>query len=149
MAFHLEGEEEFDRPPAEGWRWLTDPQFLCDCFPDAESVVQADERSGVVRVRPSFSFMRGTLDISFEFVEKEPPTRTRVRVHVKGIASSAEADAQLHLAPHGGGTRLRWVVDVGEMKGLLKTVSWGLTQAAAQKVAADTWTKIRKCLPQS
>jgi carbon monoxide dehydrogenase subunit G len=143
----LSGEERFDRSPENLWPALTNPEFLSRCFPGVDRIVRADDRSAAVVVRPGFSFIRGELEVAFEFVESEPPTQATVTIHVKGIGSSAELETRLHLVPMVGGTRVRWASEARQLGGLLKAVSQGLLQAAAQKVAGDTWTAIGKQLP--
>jgi carbon monoxide dehydrogenase subunit G len=141
------GEEPFDQPPERVWQSLTDPRFLCECFPGVASVRHADDRSATFEVRPGFSFLRGTLRVSCEFVEKQPPTHARATIRVQGIGSSAELQTQLELAASETGTQVTWSATALELGGLLKAVSQGLLQAAAQKVANDTWARIREKLP--
>ena len=143
----LSGEEQFDRSPDDLWPVLTKPEFLCQCFPGVDRTVRADDRSAAVIVRPGFSFIRGTLEVAFEFVESHPPSTATVKIHIKGIGSSAELETRLQLLPTEGGTRVSWTSEARELGGLLKAVSHGLLQAAAQKVAGDTWTAIGKQLP--
>jgi carbon monoxide dehydrogenase subunit G len=143
---NLSGDEKFEQPPEILWQSLARPDFLCRCFPDVDRVVKSDERTAAVVVRPGFSFVRGTLDVSFDFAELDPPRLARVRIHVKGVGSSAELAMQLDIAAVDGGSVVRWRLDAVQFGGLLKAVSMGLVLAAAQKVAADTWGNIRKQL---
>jgi carbon monoxide dehydrogenase subunit G len=145
----LSGEEQFDRPPAEVWPSLSSPQFLCECFPGVDRIVRADDRSAALIVRPGFSFIRGTLEVAFEFVAMEPAIRGCVDVHLKGIGSSGRFDARFDLEPDPAGSRVRWSVSVNQLGGLLKAVSQGLLQAAAQKVAAETWAAVRRRLART
>ena len=140
------GEEAFDRSPEELWCSLSNPQFLCPCFPGVDRIVRADDRTAAVIVRPGFSFVRGTLEVAFEFTERQPPSDAKIVVLIKGIGSSAELETRMHLMPSGGGATVTWTAEVRELGGLLKAVSQGLLQAAAQKVANDTWTAVRKRL---
>jgi hypothetical protein len=141
---HLKGEEEFVQPPDILWQSLVRPEFLCQCFPGVDRVIRADERSASLVVRPGFSFIRGTLDVSFEFAETDPPHSARVLIHIKGIGSSAELETRLELTSTDGGTHVRWAADAKQMGGLLKAVSHGLLQAAAERVAADMWLAVRQ-----
>jgi carbon monoxide dehydrogenase subunit G len=147
MLDKLAGETHFDRRPEEIWPQLTSPKFLCECFPGIDSVLSADDMSATFRVRPKFGFLRTTLDIAVRFVEKVPPTRARAVLRIQGIGSSADAEVEFELAACGDGTLLRWTIIVRELRGLLKTVSAGLTQAAAQQVANETIASIGQRLP--
>jgi carbon monoxide dehydrogenase subunit G len=142
----IKGLEQLDKPPAIVWSSLSRPEFLCECFPGVDRLIRHDDRSAAVVVRPGFSFVRGTLEVSFEFTEADPLRSARVLIHVKGIGSSAELESLINLTPAEVGTEVAWSVNATQIGGLLKAVSRGLIQAAAQKVAADTWTQIRKRL---
>ena len=143
----LTGQEAFDRSPEELWHSLSKPEFLCQCFPGVDRVVRADDRSAAVIVRPGFSFVRGTLEVTFEFRDSLSPSDATIAVLVRGIGSSAELETRMHLMPTAAGTSVTWTTEVRELGGLLKAVSQGLLQAAAQKVANDTWIAIRNRLP--
>jgi carbon monoxide dehydrogenase subunit G len=142
----FKGEETFDQTPEILWQSLSRPEFLCLCFPGVDRVIRSDDRSAAVMVRPGFSFVRGTLEVSFEFAETDPARSARVLIHIKGIGSSAELESRLDLKAVDAGTQIAWSVNALQIGGLLKAVSQGLIQAAAQKVAGDTWGEIRKRL---
>ncbi len=142
----VQGEEKFDQPPDVFWMSLARPEFICLCFPGVDRVVKSDDRSAAIVVRPGFSFVRGTLDVSFEFAETDPPRSARVLIHVKGIGSAAELELHIQLNPADDGTTVAWTANSIQLGGLLKAVSSGLMQAAAQKVASDTWAEVRKRL---
>lgn len=141
---HLSGDERFDLPPDVVWRSLSDPRFLCQCFPGVDAVLRADDRSATLVVRPGFSFARGTLEVSFQFADVESGDHARVEIQLKGIGSSAKLESHFSLASSDVGSSVTWTADVLEFGGLLKAVSHGLMQAAAQKVAADTWAEVRR-----
>lgn len=142
----LTGAEKFDEPADVLWQSLANPAFLCQCFPGVDRVVRSDDRSAAIVVRPGFSFVRGTLDISFEFAETDPPRSARVLIHVRGIGSSAELEMQFQLTAPAGGTLVAWTAAARQLGGLLKAVSQGLIQAAAQKVVRETWAEVHNRL---
>lgn len=139
---HFEGDQNYPQAPAEVWAKLRDVHFVAQCISGVESVSQAEAGTLVCTLRPGFSFVRGTLNLTLRVTEVEPGTSLRYHAHGKGIGSSNTVEAVLTLAPHDGGTRLHWSADVTELGGLLKAVPKGLIQAAAQKVIADTWTAV-------
>jgi carbon monoxide dehydrogenase subunit G len=140
---HISGQEQFELPAETVWKSLVDPRFLCQCFPDVDRIVNADDRSATLIVRPGFSFVRGTLEISFEFVDLKPASHGQVTIQLKGIGSSAKLESAFDVTSSDSGSAVEWTADVRELGGLLKAVSHGLMQGAAQKVAADTWSNIR------
>jgi carbon monoxide dehydrogenase subunit G len=138
----FEGDQDIPQAQAEVYARLTDPRFLVQCIPDVESISQAEADRASLVLRPGFAFVRGTLDVTLQVVEAVAPTSARLRVHSKGIGSSADVEAMLNLASQGSGTRVHWVAEVKELGGLLKMVPAGLIRGAAQKVIADAWAAV-------
>ena len=138
----FEGDRDFALAPADLWAKLTDPRFLVRCLPDVETVKEADAEHAAVVLRPSFAFVRGTLDMTMRVVDPAPPTAARVLVHSKGIGSSSTVEATLALTATDGGTRVHWTAEIKELGGLLKLIPSGLIRGAAQKVIGDAWNMI-------
>jgi carbon monoxide dehydrogenase subunit G len=145
----FEGERVFGLAPAELFAKLTDARFLVRCIPDVETVKQADADRAELVLRPGFSFVRGTLEVALEVVDRVAPTSARVLLHSKGIGSSSEVEATLNLAPQDAGTRVAWVAEVKSLGGLLKLVPGGLIRGAAQKVVADAWDAVEAKLKEA
>jgi len=137
----FEGEKDFPQAPAELWAKLTDVRFLVRCLPDVESVKEVEADHAVLVLRPGFSFVRGTLDMTLRVVDAVEPAARYVVVS-KGIGSSADVEATVVLAPQDTGTRVRWAVEIKTLGGLLKMVPAGLIRGAAQKVVHDAWSAI-------
>ena len=147
--FRLMGTEQFEKQRGELWQRLTDPRFLSECFPGVASVQQTSERSATLVVRPGFAFLRGNLEVSFEFTQSRPPVQALAHVQIKGLGCSADATMGFELTENETGSVVDWTVELTELRGLLKTVSQGLLQGAAQKVAGDTWVAFRARLSQA
>ena len=142
----FEGEKDFPQAPADLWAKLTDARFLAQCIPDVESVKEGHADHAELVLRPGFSFVRGTLDVSLRVLDAVSPTAARYVVTSKGIGSSADVEATVALAPEGTGTRVRWTAEVKTLGGLLKMVPSGLIRGAAQKVVQDAWTAVEQKL---
>src|SRR5437773_1947066 len=125
------GTEHFDGSQAELWARLTDLAFVSRVLPDVDRVDRIDDAGFACRVRPRFSFLTGSFDLSFELVEPVPPQRLTVRSRGKGIGAAVVVEAELHLAGVEAGTELRWTGTIVAREGLLKPVSPALIQAAA------------------
>ena len=138
----FEGDRDFPQPPAELFAKLTDARFLVTCIPDVEGVADQEPDRAVFSVRPGLAFVRGTLEVTLQVVEKTPPTSARMSLVSKGIGSSSTVEATLTLAPHDAGTRMHWIAEVKELGGLLKMVPQGLIRGAAQKVLDDAWKAV-------
>src|SRR4029077_10415051 len=132
--------------PAELWARLTDMGFVSRAIPDVERIVRVDESGFSCRVRPRFSFLTGSLDLTFEIIDSAPPERLKVRSRGKGIGAAVVVEAELHLAADGNGTKLQWSGAIVAREGLLKPVGPGLIQGAAQRVIDRFWQNFRDAM---
>lgn len=139
---HFEGDKEIAKAPGEAYAQLSDARFLARCLPGAESLSRVEPDVLTCVLRPGFSFVRGTLEVTLRVTEATPETTIRYQVHGKGIGSSNDVEASLTLTPHEQGTHIHWVAGVTQLGGLLKAVPRGLIQAAAQKVIDDLWQAV-------
>lgn len=140
------GSEQFDCGPAEMWARLTDMGFVSRVIPDADRVANLTPTGFSCRVRPRFSFLTGSLDLTFEIIDSAPPGRLKVRSRGKGIGAAVVVEAELHLAPDGNGTQLQWSGAIVAREGLLKPVGPGLIQGAAQRVIDSFWRNFRDAM---
>jgi carbon monoxide dehydrogenase subunit G len=139
---HFEGDKDISLARADLSAKLGDARFLVQCIPGAEAVSEAEPDRAVCTLRPGFSFVRGTLDVTLRVVERVPGSSTRLTLHSKGIGSTSEVEAVLTYTDHNGGTRVHWSTDITQLGGLLKAVPQGLIRGAAQKVIADVWVNV-------
>jgi carbon monoxide dehydrogenase subunit G len=144
---HFDGDKDFSQATAEVWSKLSDARFLVQCIPGLETVIEATPTRAQCILRPGFSFVRGTLEVTLTVIEAVANTLTRVLVHGKGIGSTSVVQVTLELAPRDQGTHAHWTADITELGGLLKAVPQGLIKASAQKVLADLLTIVEAKLP--
>jgi carbon monoxide dehydrogenase subunit G len=141
IMLHLQGSQDFAKPVAEVWAKLSDARLLAPCIPGVETIKQADADTAVCVIRPGFTFIRGTLELTLRVRERVPDSLVRLQMNGKGIGSTTEVTAVLNFQPREGGSRVEWTADV-TLGGLLRAVPSGLIQAAAQKVIGDAWAAI-------
>ena len=139
---HFEGEQQFPLPKDEVAAKLSDAGFLVGCLSNVEQVVESTPDRAVWKLRPGFSFVRTTLDVTMEVVERKPGESARFRMTSKGIGASSTVEAALNFQSADSGTAVRWTADITELSGLLKMVPRGLIQSAASKVIAETWEAV-------
>ncbi|MSQ95107.1 MAG: hypothetical protein EXR98_11205 [Gemmataceae bacterium] len=140
------GERIFALPPDQLWPKLRDAAFLATCIPDGTPRAGATRDRAVCTVRPGFSFMRGTLDVTIEVLGGDESTTLRFSQKSKGIGSSSEVETSLTLTPHEQGTKVVWQAEVKTLSGLLKMVPGGLIRGSANKVIEDVWMGVAKKL---
>ena len=133
------GERTFPLPPDGLFAKLRDARFLVECVPDSQVLGTPTETEGQCRVRPGFSFVRGSMDVTLSLKEATPPGTLRWHLTSKGIGSSSVVETVLHLKAAASGTQVEWTAEVRELGGLLKIVPSGLIRGAAQKVIEDLW----------
>jgi carbon monoxide dehydrogenase subunit G len=142
----LKGDQDFARAPAEVWNRLSDARFLADCLPGIEKIAVAEPDRVQCTLRPGFTFVRGTLNLTLEIVDRVVNTSARLLLHGKGIGSTSEVEVPWTLEPVGAGSRLHWVADIKSLGGLLKAVPQGLIKAGAHQVVSDALDAVNKHL---
>src|SRR5205809_12066 len=147
-TMNFSGEQQFDCQQGELWTHLTDMAFVSRVIPDVDRVEQIDAGGFTCKVRPRFSFLTGSLELTFELIEQAQPERLKVRSRGKGIGSAVIVDAEIHLTTGSRGAELRWTGTIVSREGLLKPVSPALIQAAAQKVIESFWQRFRTALAE-
>jgi carbon monoxide dehydrogenase subunit G len=139
---HFEGDRDFPLSSLDLWSKLRDARFLVTCIPDATSQGELQRDKVVCSVRPGFSFVGGTLEITIEILDAKESTELHFLVASKGIGSSSEVETGLTIAATDSGSRVHWVADVRRLGGLLKAIPSGLIRGAAQKIIEDVWERI-------
>ncbi len=143
---HFEGERIFPLPPAQLWPKLRDAAFLATCMPDGSPHDGATRDRAGCTVRPGFTFMRGSLDVTIEVLGGDEPTTLRYSQLSKGIGSSSQVETSLTLTAYETGTKVVWRSEIKNLGGLLKMVPAGLIRGAAQRVIEDGWTGVAEKL---
>jgi carbon monoxide dehydrogenase subunit G len=138
----FEGERIFLLPPEKLWPKLRDAAYLARCIPDGTPHDGATRDKAVCTVRPGFSFMRGSIDVTIEVLGGQEPASLMFSQKSKGIGSSSEVETALTLSPCEDGTKVAWRAEVKSLGGLLKMVPSGLIRGAAQKVIEAVWSGV-------
>ena len=139
---HFEGERTFPLPAAEVFSRLANAEFLVGCVKDVSEIVEKGPDRAVWKQRPGFSFVRTTLTITMDFIERVADTLIKVRLHSRGIGASSTVESAMSFHAVDGGTQVSWTADVTELTGLLKLVPKGLISSSANKVIEETWGEI-------
>ena len=139
---HFDGERSFPLPVADVATKLSDASFLVSCQANVTELISATADRAVWKLRPGFAFVRGTLEVTMDIVERIPNTSTKIKMFSKGIGASTTVISELKFEQIETGTRVRWVADITEITGLLRMVPKGLIQSAAGKVITETWSEI-------
>jgi carbon monoxide dehydrogenase subunit G len=145
----FQGERTFSLAADAVFARLADAAFLVACIPDASPVGEPTPDSAHCAVRPNFTFVRGSLDVVVNVVDRQPPTNVKCLLTSKGIGSSADVEATLAFSAADGKTKVSWTAAVVKLGGLLKAIPAGLIRGAAQKVIEDVWAGVEAKLAES
>ena len=145
---NFQGEEHFSIDQADLFARLADLDFMAQAIPDLQRIELSEPKHMVCRVRPSFSFMAGSLTLTFDIADEQPVQSVKYRVHGKGVGASVVVETQINLSAEEDGTKLTWQSEVIERGGLLKPVGQTLIQGAANKVTTNAWAAFRKALEE-
>jgi carbon monoxide dehydrogenase subunit G len=144
----FEGTRDFPQPPALVWARLRDARFLTQCVPDSFPEGSPARDQAVCTVRPSLSFVRGSLQITIQVLEAAADQTLKLLLASKGVGNSSEVEAVMSFAPQNGGTRVQWSAEVVRLGGLLRAVPTGLVRGAAQKLIDDLWKEVASRLDE-
>jgi carbon monoxide dehydrogenase subunit G len=136
------GNETFSAPPEQVFAALTDLDRLPSLIPDLVSAEKVDDRTLNCVVRPGFSFLRGTLRMTIEIVDRVSPKSASMKVSASGMGAQIEIASSLEIAPKDSGSALTWSATVTELKGLVATISRPLISAAADQVIRKAWQRL-------
>jgi carbon monoxide dehydrogenase subunit G len=140
------GRETFAAPAEVVYDRLLDMDFMAGGLPDVVSVEKQSDTEMTCKIRPKFSFLRGTIDVRFQVSDKQPPNKATMSISNKGIGVSMAMETRMEVVALADGStcEVLWESEIKELGGLLKSVSKGLIQGAASKVSADVWAGVHR-----
>jgi carbon monoxide dehydrogenase subunit G len=140
-VIHFEGDRSYPGPVADVAAKLSDPVFLVGCLPDAKVLVATADRA-VWKLKPSVSFLSGSLESALTVAAREPGQSVAYQIVTKAIGASSTVVVRMTFQAAPTGTAVHWVGDLMEVTGLLKMVPKGLVQSTAEKVIGDVWAAV-------
>jgi len=134
------------RAPREAvWRFLTDPEKVSQCAPGVESleVLAPGERFRAV-ASVGFGSVKATFASDVQWLELEPPTRARMKVHGTAPGSAVDATSEMVLSDGADGhTALAWSADVAVV-GTIASLAARLMGGVATRVTGAFFEAIRR-----
>jgi carbon monoxide dehydrogenase subunit G len=143
---HYQGSFEVSAPREKVYAFVTDPKKVTTIFPDASDVKVVDENNFSAKVKVGMSFIRGTLDVKMNMVEKKPGRFAKLKARGTGLSSSVDLESSFTLEDgKSGGTVLSWVADA-KISGMMASVGSRLMDSAAEKYVNQIVTALKKKL---
>lgn len=132
----LEGSEQLPLAREEAWARLSDPRALGEALPAVEGVEVGSDGSFEATFGPTTGLGSTPMSVAFEVGEREEPARLVVSGHGGAAEYAVRLRAAFELAEAGGGTDVRWTLEL-HLHGVLRSLTQRvIEQLARQQVAA-------------
>jgi carbon monoxide dehydrogenase subunit G len=140
---HIGGERQFEAPPEEVYRALTDPNGLAAAFAAIERV-EVEGNDWIVLIRlPFVGGFRLRFKVGLD--ELREPEHGRFGARGKTLGGSISVDSTFDLAPAGNGTLMRWTAEI-DATGLFSGLGSQSLGAVATKHADRALARIARNL---
>ena len=93
------GQESFRAAPEQVFTLLTDLEQMQRTIPDLTSAERIDEYTLKCVVRPGFSFLRGTMNLTISLAELVRAERATMQIAARGIGAQLEIVSNRGLRP--------------------------------------------------
>jgi hypothetical protein len=148
MKLQHAGQEHIPADLATVWTFVTDPQQIGQCLPDAEEVTVVDPTHFEARVRVGVGPVRGRFRMKFELRPDVAARRMEMTISGGGFGSAVDMTAAADIVADGDATILNWSGDA-VMRGPVAAVGGRVLDAQAQKLIAQTFANVRQKLSGS
>lgn len=145
-SMKFDGEETFLAEPDRLFQQITDLDTIAKAMPDIESYQKTGPTSMKGIARPSFGFFKGQLNVDVTLSDLDPPRTAKMKTHAVGMGIEFDVTSSLVVTPYGQGSKLVWQAEVGNLKGLIATLSGSLIRGATEQMITKTWSNIRDAL---
>jgi carbon monoxide dehydrogenase subunit G len=125
------------------YAFVTDPNRVIGCLPDVVDSKVADSDHFTVKARVGAGPMKGTLDMSFETVERRMGSLSKLVGHAQGMQSSVDITLQIMLEDSPNGSKANWVAEAS-VGGLLASLGGRLIDGVASKYVRQITESMRK-----
>lgn len=139
------GEEEIAAKRDRVWLSITNTETLGKLIPNLEKILAIDERGLKCKIRPGFSFVRGTMDLQIRLENLQASDSAKMIIDATGVGTRIEVHSTIQLQDRGESTLLVWTAEVIP-HGLLSHVSEGLLRGAANQLIRELFERARKTL---
>ena len=143
----FKGTEIIEAPREKVWEFLTDPNKIGNCAPGLKKLDVIDQDHFNAEVKVGLGFLKGTVKIKYEALEKTEPERLKLKMTGSGVGSQVNIEATVELKEVEGKTQLDWVADV-KVSGMLAGLGGRYLDDAAYKNVAELFKCTKEKLKQ-
>ncbi len=144
----LEGNFAVHKDRERVFSFFLNPPELLRCIDDPHTVEIIDRDNFKGQIKTGVGFIKGNFAWSARVAEKDPPERSRIRVHGSGMGSAFDVDSTIQLSESGGLTTVRWQADV-VMNGTIASVGARLLRGTIDKKMSEFFQNAQKKLEGS
>ena len=130
----VEGREKISIGLADAWRGVNDPSTLRACTPGLTRLDETSPDHFEATLELKLPAMSGRFEGQVVILERDEPSRLKLRLEGKGGPGFVNGEAELHLGADGDGTAIRFNADVqvgGPMARLGQRMISGVTKEMA------------------
>lgn len=143
---HFQGDVTIKAPRERIWDFLTDPRRASQCVPDLQRLDVLDDRRfravGAVNVGP----IKGMVTVEAVWVERDAPTRGRIKGRGKLPGGTADADVTMILTEvKPTRTTLNWEAEI-TLKGMIAMVGGRFLPGAVDVVTKAAFSCVKSRL---
>jgi carbon monoxide dehydrogenase subunit G len=132
----FDGQQVVTGSVADTWRRLVDPRVIRSSVPGLERLDETapDHFEAVLEVK--LPAINGRFTGWIDFVEREEPTRLKMRLLGKGAPGFVDGEASFDLSEAEGRTRISWEADV-QVGGQVARLGHRMIASAAKEMAGQ------------
>jgi carbon monoxide dehydrogenase subunit G len=127
-----EGVLEAAVPPEKFYAFVTQPSKIISILPDVEESKVVDAEHFSVKSKVGMSYIKGTVAMNFEIVDKKKDAFVRMVGRGQGVQSSVDMTLTVALERSPGGTKATWTSET-KVGGLLASVGSRLLDGVSEK----------------
>jgi uncharacterized protein len=139
---HFEGEIDVPVPKEKLYEFIVDPKGIVSILPDVEESRVIDGDHFFVKSKVGMSYLKGSVGLNFNIVEKRPGEFARVVGRGQGIQSSMDLSLAITVEGTPGGSKGKWVADA-KVGGLMASVGGRIINGVAEKYIRQVTETLR------
>ncbi|MEE2839201.1 MAG: SRPBCC domain-containing protein [Acidobacteriota bacterium] len=130
----LEGDFIVQAAREKAYGFLVDPEQVGNHLPDVEELDVEDQENFTVKAKVGVSYIKGSMVMKLQILDKEPPVSAKVVGKGSGMASVVDMTTHFNLEEVGAGeTKINWSGEVAVGGKLASFGGGGLLERVAKK----------------
>ena len=130
----LEGDFIVQAAREKAYGFLVDPEQVGNHLPDVEELDVEDQENFTVKAKVGVSYIKGSMVMKLQILDKEPPVSAKVVGKGSGMASVVDMTTHFKLEEVGAGeTKINWSGEVAVGGKLASFGGGGLLERVAKK----------------